>query len=1011
VVLGVLGTGGMGAVYKARHRLMDRLVALKVIRKRFMANPTAVERFRREVQAAGRLTHPNIVTAYDAEQAGDTHFLVMELVEGVSLDRLIAKHGPLLVERATDCIRQAALGLQRAHERGMVHRDIKPQNLMLTPEGQIKILDFGLARFVSETAVAEQSGDSSLTGDTAASPVRSLTQIDSVMGTPDFMAPEQASNAIVADIRADIYSLGCTLYYLLTGKAPFYADTLVAKLTSHQERTPPPVSAVRSDVPATLLQVVERMMAKRPEERYQMPAEIAAALQPFAEGKAISTAKDAPTSKKPQLSIRSPLGRFGVNFSLNPTGCSLTLVLMTVALIAVGLGAVIYVMNPGSKDDFHASSSAPPPSVGRGGMGGMPPGGPPVRPDPREKPLPGGGGGELPADVLKKVEPSTLYIKVTGNDDSQWTGSGFLAFQPGIVLTNAHVVLMLEPGTEKPKKVTVIVHSGTPQEKQLDAEILGVDRYADLAILKVDPTGLPDPLKVESSTKLRRTQVVYVCGFPRGESLSKNVTIMPAQVTNVSLDPRGLAKEVQLQTNAQQGHSGGPVIDREGRVVGVLVRGIERTQINFAVPGDYVHVIFNGRLASMALGQSAQSARDVIVPVRMELINPLDHIREVAMDVWMGDPKAKAPEVSDKQPAARPGDTPRRNFRLSVQHHAVTGEIILPQWPLPEGKVYWVQPIVTYDRGDTWWLSATTYKGDMPVIPWPNVKIVHQHHTGSRTVKLTIKDDFKILGQKGEHIVLSSTMIAHLKEEASAPDKDGNVHLTYTFTGDGLDIKDNLKKEGNAAPKDKDQEDKDIDKDQEDKDEDHRDEIQRIEERRQRERERIMNNCSFLELHLDMNKKGGIIGKAGYRFDSKSPADVEPDLRQLGMQIASALQATAVALENREVNPKEHWEEKNVPMLIRVVGKGALSKMDLKYTYLGVRFRDNRLEGLIETTGVAKGEARGLRLGGRALVDIGNGFVFRSRATVKIDADLNLVQGTLRTRGTTEIDLLRSRED
>ena len=151
-VLGLLGAGGMGAVYKAEHRLMERPVALKVIRRGLTDDPAAAERFRREVKAAARLSHPHIVRAYDAEQAGDLHFLVMEFVEGTDLARLVAGQGPLPVARACEYARQAALGLQHAFEHGMVHRDIKPQNLMLTPDGQVKVLDFGLARFVSESA-------------------------------------------------------------------------------------------------------------------------------------------------------------------------------------------------------------------------------------------------------------------------------------------------------------------------------------------------------------------------------------------------------------------------------------------------------------------------------------------------------------------------------------------------------------------------------------------------------------------------------------------------------------------------------------------------------------------------------------------------------------------------------------------------------------------------------------------------------------------------------------------
>jgi hypothetical protein len=264
-VLGLLGSGGMGAVYRAEHRLMQRPVALKVINQSLTNSPGAVERFQREVVAAARLAHPNIVAAYDAEQAGDLHFLAMELVDGMSLSQLLERRGRLPVAEACEYVCQAALGLQHAHERGMVHRDIKPHNLMLTPAGQVKILDFGLARFVSETS---QTG--------------ALTQVGSSMGTPDYIAPEQARDAHAADIRADIYSLGCTLYSFLTGQRPFPEGDYLQKLMAHIERTPRPIAGFRNDVPPEVCRIVERMMAKDPARRLQTPAEVAAALAPFA---------------------------------------------------------------------------------------------------------------------------------------------------------------------------------------------------------------------------------------------------------------------------------------------------------------------------------------------------------------------------------------------------------------------------------------------------------------------------------------------------------------------------------------------------------------------------------------------------------------------------------------------------------------------------------------------------------------------------------------------------------
>jgi WD40 repeat protein len=278
-VLGVLGAGGMGVVYRAEHLVMARPVALKVMHRGLLDSPAAAARFVREARAAARLAHPHIVAAYDAEEAGDHHLLVMEYVEGMSLARLVAERGPLPVRQACDYVRQAALGLQHAHEQGMVHRDIKPQNLMLTPGGVVKVLDFGLARFALESAPAEAAREAAGGAPAAAG---FLTQAGLVVGTPDFLAPEQARDAHTADVRADIYSLGCTLYYLLAGRVPFPEDTAVDKLLAHASRPPRPLAEVRPDLPAGVVRVVEKMTAKDPARRYQAPAEVAEALAPFA---------------------------------------------------------------------------------------------------------------------------------------------------------------------------------------------------------------------------------------------------------------------------------------------------------------------------------------------------------------------------------------------------------------------------------------------------------------------------------------------------------------------------------------------------------------------------------------------------------------------------------------------------------------------------------------------------------------------------------------------------------
>jgi eukaryotic-like serine/threonine-protein kinase len=267
VVQQVLGEGGMGQVFKARHQKLRRLAALKVIRKECLASASAVDRFVREAEAAARLSHPNIVTVYDAGEANGTHFLAMEFVEGTDLGKLVKESGPLPIPHACDYIRQAALGLQHAHEQGLVHRDIKPSNLMLNDKGVVKLMDLGLAR-LNPAAGGEAP--------------TAVTASGAVVGTPDYIAPEQALNAKNVDIRADIYSLGCSLYHFLTGKPPFTGESMTEKLLKHQLDDAEPVEKLRSGLPKKLSAVVRRMIAKRPEKRYQTPNDVADALKAFA---------------------------------------------------------------------------------------------------------------------------------------------------------------------------------------------------------------------------------------------------------------------------------------------------------------------------------------------------------------------------------------------------------------------------------------------------------------------------------------------------------------------------------------------------------------------------------------------------------------------------------------------------------------------------------------------------------------------------------------------------------
>lgn len=261
-ILDEVGAGGMGQVYKARHREMNRVVALKTLKSSLPATDDSTQRFQREVQAAARLVHPNVVVAHDAGEAGGVRYLVMEFVQGQDLNSLVREAGPLPVEEAVDCILQAAEGLKYAHQRGIIHRDVKPGNLLLDDEGVVKVLDLGLARF--------NEPDDGQVPDEAAP----LTSAGMVMGTADYMAPEQASETRTADERADIYSLGCTLHFLLTGKRVFPEKTVWQTLSSHFNKPIPSLRKQCADLPQALDDAFQKMLAKKTAERFQTMQEV-----------------------------------------------------------------------------------------------------------------------------------------------------------------------------------------------------------------------------------------------------------------------------------------------------------------------------------------------------------------------------------------------------------------------------------------------------------------------------------------------------------------------------------------------------------------------------------------------------------------------------------------------------------------------------------------------------------------------------------------------------------------
>ncbi|QDT24390.1 protein kinase domain-containing protein [Gimesia chilikensis] len=283
LILDKIGAGGMGDVYLAEHRRMERRVALKTLPAAMTKDTQSIQRFHREVKAAAKLTHPNIVTAHDADEANGVHYFVMEYVEGIDLSAVVKKQGVLKVDVAVDYILQAAKGLEYAHEEGVIHRDIKPANLLLDKKGTIKILDMGLARIEDEAHEI---------------PATQLTQDGSVMGTVDYMAPEQAKDTHTADARSDIYSLGCSLYYLLTGESVYRGSTMVNRIMAHQNDPIPSLTGKHILISQDIDAVFQKMVAKKPEDRFQSMSEVIVAIENCIQMKSSSTVSTEPSDSE-----------------------------------------------------------------------------------------------------------------------------------------------------------------------------------------------------------------------------------------------------------------------------------------------------------------------------------------------------------------------------------------------------------------------------------------------------------------------------------------------------------------------------------------------------------------------------------------------------------------------------------------------------------------------------------------------------------------------------------------
>jgi S1-C subfamily serine protease len=607
-----------------------------------------------------------------------------------------------------------------------------------------------------------------------------------------------------------------------------------------------------------------------------------------------------------------------------------------------------------------------------------------TEPPPASEPGPGNGKaprpsrnttGQLTPEVLQRIKDATVYLRVKLHE-GEAEGSGFFCGGPGLVLTNAHVVGMLTPGAPEPASIRVVRNKGEKEESSFPAKLVALDRDADLALLSVQKEGMPEPLVVKSAQDLQETQPVYVAGFPLGEVPGKSITINKYELSSLKKE-KGVLDKLQVHGDMLPGNSGGPLLDADGDVVGVCVAILRNTRINFAIPGDKVLRLLNGRLAELNLGSPTQAEGGLQVPVTMRLADPLGRVSQAALDFWVGKPGPARPG-SWTAPEPQPGDGTRQTLALVVKEQVGHAELPLP--PLPPGQAYWVQPNLVNRNGTRVWLSAQVYQPTPPVERKP-ARLAFQPAAETpllleRWSALQFTDPF---GHDHHALVTTETRLTD-----AARGRQGNDRtLSRQFTG----YKEGLSVDGET----------------------------RVTKRLQN----IGPNLQFVASNPVVDAQGTTKSDEIDLKIKNAPPQAKFDLMEFREQMRKVLAGLEVPLPGEEVQPGQTWKArrslpidatwKQLQLLPPEVWGTAEPELDVTYTYTGLRTVNGAEQAVIHLEGQAASQGptggTGGRLSGTAVVDLATGQVVEEEVTTQATLELAVagstvvkVHGTILTR-------------
>jgi predicted Zn finger-like uncharacterized protein len=592
--------------------------------------------------------------------------------------------------------------------------------------------------------------------------------------------------------------------------------------------------------------------------------------------------------------------------------------------------------------------------------------------------------GKLGRDDRARVKRATVYLRVTMFDGSKASGTGFFgcAEAPDILLTNAHVVGMLSPDSSKPQKIEVFVNSGEANEWKASADVLGVDRDSDLAVLGLHDAlqKAPEPLTVKSAGGLQELDTVYIFGFPFGEQLGKEITVNESSVSSLR-KKGGALHRVQVNGGMNPGNSGGPVVDPSGAVVGVAVSGIPGRQINFAIPGDRVHTILNGRVSRFTyhLPYLTDEGR-IAMPAVLETIDPRQVIKEVGVEIWAGDkPPANAPTRKALAPA-QPGDSPHIYYQLHYEASEGRADVVLPE--LPPGKVYWHQPRWTNAAGQVRKVVANVVRLPTQPVQRKPAKLVLRYPQGvKRAVDLNIDNSFKVSNDDDADTFHVRTNVGLTETIDQTGPGGSQLTLRYRVPPQrDLILPGNKKQPSSLLAQ-------------------------------------IKNDLPRMITQLQIDPVGNITRqsldqRALAPLTRSNPRQVQR-MKDFHEVVQQALESLSVSLPaGSEVKPLETWKAtRHLP--IDTPGRFETGKLDVTFTFLGVRTREGRDEALINMSGVVRGGA-GVngKANGHLVLDLATGQTMLARSNVALQLEAVLSEPgeaprKLRVLATMEVRLQR----